>query len=247
MWVKDGQFHRILPNLHFTSESYLSGICCLGGRGWPLGWLTVERANTGFSVASTITWWAGPLVPCWVSYCRSSSLMPDTVVWELYSESEESEPLFAWPGGTANRTTLGGGSGEGVGSRFSPLAGDTYLRRFQVKSVITHLPASHTWSAKLSIVQGSLHPSPDCPYPTRYPSPTLPPRGPSGLTAGAKELPSAFKLWKGRLRPFSFYSSLDSHLEWKMLHGYKTTRLRPPISWFKKKTKTQLVLHSPNY
>jgi hypothetical protein len=101
----------------------------------PPRWLTVDRAKTGFSVASTITWWAGPPAPCCASYCLSSSLMPDTVVWELYSESEESDPLFVWPGGTANRTTLGGGSGEGVGSRFRPLAGDTCWRRFPIKNV----------------------------------------------------------------------------------------------------------------
>lgn len=52
--------------------------------------------------------------------------MPDTVVWELYSESEESEPLFVCPGGSANLTMLGGGSGDGVGNLFRPLAGETW-------------------------------------------------------------------------------------------------------------------------
>lgn len=136
--------------------SCLSDLLPRAGKGGPWEWLTVERAKTGFSVASTITWWAGPLVPCCISYCRSSSLMPDTVVWELYSESEESDPLFAWLGGTANRTTLGGGSGEGVGSRFRPLAGDTYLTGFHIKIAIIHLPVGYTQSSKNSIVQGPL-------------------------------------------------------------------------------------------
>lgn len=64
-----------------------------------------------------------------------------------------------WLGGMANRTTLGGGSGEGVGRRFKPLAGDTYLRGFRVTSVLVHLPAGHAQSSKHGVIHGPLSPA----------------------------------------------------------------------------------------
>lgn len=58
--------------------------------------------------------------------------MPDTVVFKLYSESDESEApaeAVAVPVGRGGRTekwtVLGGASGDGVGNRLRPSTGDT--------------------------------------------------------------------------------------------------------------------------
>lgn len=54
------------------------------------------------------------------------------MVFELYSESDESETapealavVFGWRGRTEKWTVLGGASEDGVGSRLRPSTGDT--------------------------------------------------------------------------------------------------------------------------
>lgn len=72
--------------------------------------------------------------------------MPDTVVWELYSESEESEALFVCPVGSANLTVPGGGSGDGVGNLSCPLAGETWWQqRFWLHSARFALSITSAW------------------------------------------------------------------------------------------------------
>lgn len=58
--------------------------------------------------------------------------MPETVVFELYSESDESETapealavVLGWRGRTEKWTVLGGGSEDGVGRRLRPSTGET--------------------------------------------------------------------------------------------------------------------------
>lgn len=56
--------------------------------------------------------------------------MPDTVVFKLYSESDESEAppeavAVGQGGRTEKWTVLGGASGDGVGNRLRPSTGDT--------------------------------------------------------------------------------------------------------------------------
>lgn len=83
--------------------------------------------------------------------------------------------MFAWQGGTAKRTTLGGGSGEGVGSRFIPFAGDTYLREFHIKSAIIHLLLATLKVQRTVLFRGLCTSPPGLPYYSVFPSPFLPP------------------------------------------------------------------------
>lgn len=84
-----------------------------------------------------------PASECHASYCCSSWLMPDAMVLELYSESEESEPgpPPPWPGRTAKWTTGGAGTGGGVGNWFRPSTGETLEKRvegiFEIKNCLS--------------------------------------------------------------------------------------------------------------
>lgn len=64
--------------------------------------------------------------------------MPEAVELELYSESDESEPVpvvevVVWLGCTVKCTTGGKRSGVGVGNRLRPSTGDTLTHEKQAE------------------------------------------------------------------------------------------------------------------
>ena len=216
-------YSMILPNLYF----FFFAPCALlfrAGRGYLLGWLMTysgageDRVFCGFHnhlVGRAPNTLLGLVVPQLLTDARHCRLRAVLRVRGI-------RPVVCVTGGHSKPDHAGGWLRRRCRQPVQPIGwrhlfkGIPYVRcyhpftwwlhsRFKAQycSGVAALPHSPSWPPTLLCVHLAW---------------SLPLRGPLGLTAGAKGLPSAFTHWKGRLCPFHSCSNPDIHVGRKMLH-----------------------------